>query len=93
MMWEAVTPQGRIYWLDDIENPLIGSPVVALRLREAAEIGIQAFPTALTINIDLKNPGEVRFALETLYGPDVTFSENAPEATQFFEPVQPGYVY
>jgi hypothetical protein len=93
MMWEAATPQGIIYWLDDMDNPLIGSPIVALRLREAAEIGIQAFPTALTIRIDLQNPGEVRFALETLYGPDAKFSETAPEATQFFEPVESGFVY
>lgn len=93
MMWEAATPQGTIFWLDDIDNPLIGSPIVALRLREAAEIGLQAYPTALTIKINLQNAGEVKFALETLYGPDVKFSDNAPEATQFFDPVQPGFVY
>jgi len=93
MMWQAFTPQGAIYWLDNLENPLIGSPVVALRLREASEVGIQAFPTALTINIDLQNAGEVRFALETLYGPDVTFTDNAPVATEFFEPVDLTLVY
>ena len=93
MMWQAFTPQGAIFWLDNLDNPLIGSPLVALRLREASEVGIQAFPTALTININLQNPGEVRFALETLYGPDVTFTHDAPPATQFFDPVEPGLLY
>jgi len=93
MMWQAQTPQGSITWLSDTDNPLVGSAIVAYRLKEAAETGLTPFIPGGTVQIDLLNPGNVKFALETLYGPDVRFSENAPEATQFFDPFDPSVVY
>lgn len=93
MMWDAQTPQGKIYWLSDLANPLIGSPIVAYRLREAAETGLRPFIPGVTVNIDLLNPGNVRFALETMYGNEAQFSENAPEPTEFFDPFDPSVVY
>ena len=92
-MFEAQTPQGKVYWLDELEDPLIGSPVVIVKLREAAENGLQASWPANAVDIDLLIPGDVRFALEVLYGSDVTFSDNAPEASPLIEPVEPGLIY
>jgi hypothetical protein len=93
MMWEAQPPQGSIRWLSDLEDPLIGSPIVAVRIREAAETGIQATWPAALVFIDIKKAGDVRFALEMLYGADVQFSDDAPEPTEFVEPVEPGLIY
>ena len=93
MMFEAQTPQGKIYWLSDTENPLIGSPIVILRLIDASERGLVASWPAEPVQIDLSIPGHVVFALEAIYGPEATFSSDAPEPTEFFEPFDPDVIY
>jgi len=93
MMFEASTPQGKVTWLSDLDNPFVGSPVVIVRLTNAAQSGIQVAWPSEPVMIDLMNSGDVRFAMEALYGDEVTFSPNAPEPTQFFEPAEPGFIY
>jgi len=93
MMFEAQTSQGRIFWLSDTDNPLIGSPVVILRLRDASERGLVASWPAAPVEIDLSIPGDVVYALEAIYGANVTFSPDAPEPTEFFEPFDPDVIY
>lgn len=93
MMFEAQTPQGKVYWLDGLDYPLIGSPIVTLRLRLASETGLVGAWPAEPVAINLSIPGDVVYALEVLYGPDVTFSPDAPEPTDFFGPVEPGLIY
>jgi hypothetical protein len=93
MMWQAQTPQGIITWLSDTDEPLVGSPIVAYRLREASTTGIRPFIPCDTVQIDLSNPGDVRFALEVFYPDEVTFDENTPPATEFFEPFETGLIY
>lgn len=93
MMYEAQTPEGKLFWLDDLENPLAGSPLVILKLRNAAENGIQAIWPADPTPIDLLNFGDVRFALEIIYKEGLTFSDNAPEASQLVDPIEPNVDY
>jgi len=93
MMFEASTPQGKVTWLSELDNPFIGSPLVIVRLQNAALGGLQVSWPSELVMIDLLVPGDVRFALEALYGDEVTFSPDAPEPTQFFDPVDPGLIY
>lgn len=93
MMFTAQTPQGRITWLSDADDPLFGSPVVALRLRIATETGLNPSVTGETYFPDLSDPKDVVWALESIYGLDVTFDENAPEPTDVYGPDIPGAVY
>jgi hypothetical protein len=93
MMYEAQTPEGKLFWLDELENPLAGSPKVILKLRQAAEFGVQAIWPGDPTPIDLLNFGDVRFALEIIYKDEVTFSDNAPEASQLVEPIDPDVIY
>jgi hypothetical protein len=88
MMFEAETPQGKITWLSDLDDPFFGSPIVILRLKQCATEGLQAAWPAEPVVIDLRNPGDVRFALETIYKDGLTFSLDAPEASVFYEPVE-----
>tara|TARA_B110000971_G_C19733136_1_gene374022 strand:+ start:345 stop:626 length:282 start_codon:yes stop_codon:yes gene_type:complete len=93
MMFSAQTSQGTVTWLSDMENPLIGSPFVILRLRDASERGLIAAWPAAPVEIDLSIPGDVVFALEAIYGPTVTFGPDTPEPTEFFEPFDPDVIY
>ena len=93
MMHEATTPQGKVFWLDGLDDPLIGSPLVTLKLREAATNGIQAEWPAPPIVIDLQNFSEIRFVLEAIYPGQVTFSANAPKAAEMVEPIDPLAIY
>ena len=93
MMFEAQTPQGTIYWLSDTENPLIGSPLVILSLIDASERGLVPYWPAAPVKIDLSIPGDVVFGLEAIYGGRATFSPDAPEPTEFFEPFDPDVIY
>lgn len=93
MIFEAQTPQGRIYWLSDMENPLVGSPIVILRLIDASERGLEAAWPAEPVQIDLSIPGDVVYALEAIYADNVTFSPDSPEPTEFFEPIDPDLIY
>ena len=92
-MYEAQTPEGKLFWLDDLENPLAGSPLVILKLRDAAENGIQAIWPGDPTPIDLLNFGDVRFALEIIYKEGLTFSDNAPQANQLVDPIEPNVDY
>lgn len=85
MMWTAKTPDGMLYWLDDVDDPISGSPLVTLKLRACAESGIMLAYPAAPVVIDLKDGSEVRTALEALYE-TATFSDNAPEPKDFFGP-------
>lgn len=93
MMWQAQTPQGQFYWLSETGNPLVGSALVTYKIREVAESGLQLAWPAPPVQIDITNPGDVRLALEVIYGDSVTFSDNAPEATQYFESADPDLIY
>lgn len=91
-MYEAATPDGKIYWVSDMSGNLFGSPIITFTLKEIAQSGFQtAYPSA-PVKIDLNNGGDVRFILEALYGDDVTFSDSAPPATEFFPPAEPDTV-
>ena len=91
-MYEATTPDGKIYWVSDMPGNLFGSPIITYRLKQIALNGFDtAYPSA-PVEIDLNNGGNVRFVLEGLYGDDVTFSNSAPPATEFFPPAEPGVV-
>lgn len=93
MIFTAQTPQGKITWLSDIENPLFGSPKVALRLRNATQTGLNPSVTGVTYFPDLSDPKDVVWALESIYGLDVTFDKNAPDPTDVYGPEIPGAVY
>lgn len=93
MMFQAQTPQGKITWLSDLDEPLAGSPIVIVRLKDCASSGIQLAWPAEPVEIDLTNPGDVRAALEGLYPEGLTFTGDVPEPTKFYEPVQPGFIY
>ena len=93
VMWDATTPDGEIHW--DSE-PLIGlfAPTkIMLTLHEIAETGLEGPYGCAPAKIDPLKPSDVRAVLETLYGADVTFSDTAPPATEFFPPWEPGVVY
>jgi hypothetical protein len=93
MMFKAQTSQGTVTWLSDLENPLVGSPFVILRLIDASERGLIAAWPAAPVQIDLSIPGDVVFALQAIYGLGTTFSPDAPEPTEFFEPFDPDLIY
>lgn len=93
MMWNAETPQGKIYWLSDSDNPLVGSAIVAFRIRDAEATGVQIAWPADPVQIKITNPGDVRLVLDVMYGEDVVYSDNAPEPTEFFAPIDEKLVY
>lgn len=93
MMFEAQTPQGKVTWLSDLDEPLAGSPIVIVRLKDCAALGIQIAWPAEPVKIDLKNPSDVRAALEALYPENLTFTGEIPKSTQFYEPAEPGLIY
>lgn len=92
-MWTAQTPDGNVTWISDVDYPLFGSAVVTQKLRDASELGFYAYPHSKLIKIDLQNPNDVRYAIETFYYGESTFSENAPEPTEFFDPIDPDAIY
>lgn len=93
MMFDAQTPQGKVTWLSDLDEPLAGSPIVIVRLKECAALGLQVAWPAEPVKIDLKTPGDVRAALEVLYSENLTFTGDIPESTQFYEPAETGLIY
>jgi hypothetical protein len=78
MMFEAQTSQGKLFWLSDTENPLVGSPIVILRLIDASKRGLVATWPAAPVQIDLFAPCDVVFALQAMYKENVTFSPGSP---------------
>lgn len=93
MIWNAKTPDGQIYWATDLTGQIFGSPLLVLRLREAAETGIQPSYNSEIVPINLGNAGDVRLALEVFYGQAARFSETTPEATKFSDFVDPNVIY
>ena len=93
MIWDALRPEGRVYWISAAPGNLIGSTLVILRLRDAAQNGLDGFYNSEAVSITLDNPSDVRFALELFYSTDAVFSDSAPKPTPFYEPINPEFIY
>jgi hypothetical protein len=93
MMFQATTPDGIVYWVEDMPGNFFGSALVIYKLKAAIAGGFEGFYNAEPIDIDLNNGADVRLALELLYPDAATFSENAPTATAAYEPFDADVVY
>jgi len=92
-MWEARTPDGKIHWESEPLLGLFGPTKIMSAVYEIVDTGLEGPYGCAPATIDPDNPSDVRAVLETLYGADVTFSDTAPPATEFFPPAEPDAVY